>query len=176
MSNMVNIQVTEDGARNSCFKVDVTLDSGDMTNYVIWDPLAMYIDYLSPTNSCAIDEIQYAVQNGISVGLYWDAPNPVPIVHLEGRGKFPLDWAGGIPNNASISSPQSGIGGVSGGGEGGSLASGLPGANMNLSPALFASGGMVGSVSGKILLSTFGWTPGQVLSASMFMQVHKTVI
>src|SRR5208282_2910888 len=83
MSNLVSIQVTEDGARNSCFKVDVTLDSGDMTNYVIWDPLAMYIDYLSPTNSCAIDEIQYAVQNGISVGLYWDAPNPVPIVHLE---------------------------------------------------------------------------------------------
>jgi hypothetical protein len=100
MANVVAIQVTEDGPRNSCFKVDISLDTSNLSATTIWDPAAQYIDPLAVTNSCAIDEIQYAVQDGLSVDLLWDATTPKSIVHLEGRGKFPMDWAGGIPNNA----------------------------------------------------------------------------
>ncbi len=167
MSNQIQIQLTADGPKNSCFKVDLSLDSGDLDYEVIWDPLALYRDVWAPTNSCAIDEIQYAVSNPLSIGLFWDAQTPVPIVHLEGRGKFPLDWAGGIPNNAGVGF---GIGGVSGF-PSNQQSNILVGSSPSNPGAPILSG-----VTGRILLSTSGWLPGSILNASIFMQVHKTVI
>lgn len=136
MANIVDIQDTEDGPRNSWFKVDVTLDTSDVTNFAIWDPKLHYVEPppMTPTNSCTIQEIQYAIQNGLSVQLLWDAPVPRSIVHLEGRGKFPVDTGSGWPNDAG------------------------PG------------------TSGKMLLSTQGWTTGSTLAATLYIWVIKTVI
>lgn len=107
MANVVSVQLTEDGPKNVVLKVDMSLDTSNLTGQLIYDPSAHYQDPWSPINSVAIDEIQYAVASApggntvpFSVQLLWDATTAVSIVHLEGRGKFPMDWAGGIPNNA----------------------------------------------------------------------------
>src|SRR5271157_5799139 len=154
MANQFKVFVSEDGPKNTCFKVDVSLDSGDLDYEVIWDPYSLARDAICPTNACSIDEIQFAVQDGLVVGLFWDAPTPSVIVHLDGRGKFPVDWAGGLPNDTGqvgAINPNSGLAGVPQGG------------NISNPPA-----GNLLTNSGRMLLSTFGWIPGQVMNASLF--------
>jgi hypothetical protein len=100
MANVVDIQTIMDGPRNAVIKVDMTLDTSNLSGQVLYDPSAGYIDPISATTTVRIDEIQYAVQDGLVVQLLWDASVPKTIVHLDGRGKFPLDTLSGIPNNA----------------------------------------------------------------------------
>ena len=133
MANLIEVQDIIDGPRNGVFKVDMLLDSSDITGFVIWDPAQHYIDPppMTATNSCAIYEIQYAVQDGLALDMQWDALVPKSITHLEGRGKFPLDALSGLPNNAL-------------------------------------------GATGKVLLSSQGWTTGSKLAATLVVHVIKT--
>jgi hypothetical protein len=100
MSNTAAVQVTVDSARNVVAKVLIECTSADLGSTTLLDPATLAAT-VPVTNQLRLDEVQFAVEDGWFVTLYWDATSPVKIVDLIGRGKFPvgLDY-GGLQNNA----------------------------------------------------------------------------
>ena len=89
--NNINIQKLEDGARNHIVKIAAVLDQGDISPaaaLTVFDPALNYIDQAAPTDSAAIDEVEFTIQDGIDVFLWWDAPVPVLVMPLTGRSKM----------------------------------------------------------------------------------------
>jgi hypothetical protein len=100
MSNVVAIQTTVDGPRNVITKVDIDCDTSDVSSTLVLDPSALYATN-PPTNQLRIDEIQYSVQDGWFVSLFWDATTQKRIIDLVGRGTFLIGSPfGGLQNNA----------------------------------------------------------------------------
>jgi hypothetical protein len=102
MANAVKVNVSDDGPRNVVAKVTVVADTSDVSATTILDP-ATLLATNPPTSQLAIQEIQYSVQDGWIVVLYWDATTAKRIVNLTGRGIFPVGPNyGGIQNNAGV--------------------------------------------------------------------------
>lgn len=100
MANTAEIETLIDGPRNVVAKVDIECTSADLSTTTLLDPAALNATF-PPTNQLRIDEIQYSVQDGWFVTLFWDASSPVIIVTLSGRGMFPVGPNfGAIQNNA----------------------------------------------------------------------------
>jgi hypothetical protein len=101
MANYFDSQILEDGEHNVIAKVILLADTGNYTNQVVLDPSLLYPTF-PPSDRLAIAEIQYSVQDGWVVELFWDAPTPKRIVDLTGRGMFPVGPNyGGLQNDAS---------------------------------------------------------------------------
>lgn len=128
MANIVGIQVLEDGPRNAVVKVDILLDSSNLSSTTVIDPNIT----LSPSApEVRIDKIRYDVEDALVVSLFWDASTPVRTWQMAGRGVVKAREFGGLINNAGSGR------------------------------------------TGKITMTTLGWTLGAVLSASFILELVK---
>ena len=100
MANSVGIQTTVDGPRNVIVKCTIYADTSDVSSTTLLDPATLSAT-TPPSNQLRIDEVQYSVQDGWYVNLFWDASSPVHITDLAGRGTFLIGTPfGGWQNNA----------------------------------------------------------------------------
>lgn len=101
MANSVGVQTTVDGERNVIAKVVIYADTSDVSSTLLLDPAALYATN-PPTNQLRIDEVQYSVQDGWYVSLFWDATTQTHITDLVGRGTFLIGSPfGAWQNNAT---------------------------------------------------------------------------
>ena len=96
MSNLITKEIIDDGARNAIVKVVVVLDSSDLSATDILDPA----DFVPVPSTFKIDRLQYAVESGITVQLWWDATSDVYIATLDGTSMIDARRFGGFPNNS----------------------------------------------------------------------------
>ena len=100
MANSVSVQTTVDGPRNVVVKCTIYADTSDVSTTDLLDPASLSATN-PPTNQLRIDEVQYSVQDGWYVNLWWDATTDVHVVDLAGRGTFLVGSPfGGWQNNA----------------------------------------------------------------------------
>lgn len=102
MANSTTIQILEDGARNVVVKFEGVLDTSDLASTTVVDPatLSQIDSFGNPPSQLRIDVIQYTVEDGLSVNLFWDATSPVRIEEFVGRGVQKSFVFGGLTNNA----------------------------------------------------------------------------
>lgn len=102
MANSVTTQVIEDGPRNYVLKVNMLLDTSDVsiTDLITPSGLSSLGDLQPACSRVSIQRIVYDVEDSLTVNLYWDATADVPIVRLVGRGEFDQTRFSGMPNNA----------------------------------------------------------------------------
>lgn len=100
MANALNKQVLEDGPSNAIVKIDLENDTSDTAETVVVDPATLNATF-PPSNQLRVDEIQYSIQDGWYVTLFWKATTSKVMVTLSGRGMFPVGPNyGGLQNNA----------------------------------------------------------------------------
>ena len=97
MANSLTKQVILDGPRNQHEKYEQYLDTADVAQTTLTDPTLW--NFNSVNGYPKIDEIQYSIEDGITLDLWWDATTPVRIASLTGRGRFKPPTASGWPNN-----------------------------------------------------------------------------
>ena len=103
MANSTTIQTLVDGPRNTILKLDGLLDTSDQGSTIIVDP-ATLSDYNIngvKATKLRINKINFDVEDGLDVELFWDASSPVRIGNYVGRGKVDAWRYGGIVNNAT---------------------------------------------------------------------------
>ena len=103
MANSTTIQTLVDGPRNTILKFDGLLDTSDQGSTIIVDP-ATLSDYNIngvKATKLRINKINFDVEDGLDVELFWDASSPVRIGNFVGRGKVDAWRYGGIVNNAT---------------------------------------------------------------------------
>jgi hypothetical protein len=103
MANSTTIQTLVDGPRNTILKLDGLLDTSDQGSTIIVDP-ATLSDYNIngvKATKLRINKINFDVEDGLDVELFWDASSPVRIGNFVGRGKVDAWRYGGIVNNAA---------------------------------------------------------------------------
>ena len=103
MANSTTIQTLVDGPRNTILKLDGLLDTSDQGSTIIADP-ATLSDYNIngvKATKLRINKINFDVEDGLDVELFWDASSPVRIGNFVGRGKVDAWRYGGIVNNAT---------------------------------------------------------------------------
>ena len=97
MANSVSNQILIDGPKNFVMKVTGYLDTSNLTQAVLVDPSTL--NY--PPGRLSLEEIVFAVQDGLEVNLLWDATVPVQLETLIGRGKKDKMYRyAGVWNNA----------------------------------------------------------------------------
>ncbi len=103
MANILNLQTLLDGPRNVVIKVDGILDTSDVVATVIADPAVMAgIDSsgLQKAAKLRLKELDFTIEDGLTVNLFWDATAPVLLQSYNGRQDFCYDDFGGLNNNA----------------------------------------------------------------------------
>lgn len=103
MANSVLTQVVLDGPRNVVVKVTGILDTSDQAAITVADPATMAgIDFSGTLKALKLrlKEIEYSIEDGLTVNLYWDATAPVLLATLNGHAENCYDDFGGLPNNA----------------------------------------------------------------------------
>lgn len=96
MANALATQILVDGARNAVVKAVGTLDTSDLS---VTDLVAPASFTPVPT-TFKVDRIQYAVEPGITVRLWWDASTDVYIAALTGSNVIDAKPFGGLINNS----------------------------------------------------------------------------
>lgn len=103
MANSITTQLLLDGPRNAIIKFEGVLDTADFTNFTVADPAILTgIDntgFLKARNF-RIDDIQFVVEDLLSINLFWDATTPVRIEEFVGRGHAKYHPFGGLVTNA----------------------------------------------------------------------------
>ena len=97
MANVCTTQILVDGARNAVVKTVGILDTSDLATTDIVDPA----NFTPTPTGFRIDRIQYAVESGITVRLFWDGSPDVYIVTLDGTSGMGFKQFGGLINNAT---------------------------------------------------------------------------
>lgn len=97
MANAVSSQVLIDGPRNYVLKWDVVLDTSDLAITDIIDP-ATFLGGAAST--VAIERLEWIVEDGLAVYLWWDATADVIIGRFTGRGEIKPARYGALNNNA----------------------------------------------------------------------------
>src|SRR5208282_5732460 len=102
MANTVVTQILADGGKYTDLKVDMNIDTSNLAYQVFLNPAVQYIDPVgNPTTQYRIDQIDFAIQDGVAIDLFWDATVPVSIVRLVGRGRWPaVDYHQPLQNNS----------------------------------------------------------------------------
>ncbi len=103
MANNLTTQIVADGPKNFIVKVVGILDTSDVAPTAIITPSTMSSmtgrnqDF--PTQ-VRIDDIDFAIQEGLSVRFEWDATAPVYALDLVKTGNKNFVGDGGLQNNA----------------------------------------------------------------------------
>ena len=106
MANVTAIQILQDGPRNAVVKMTGILDTSDLTRTDLVDPATL--TSMNPAyganalaSSVTISHIDFMVEDGLEVRLYWDATADVLATTLMGQGDMEFeDRFGGLVNNA----------------------------------------------------------------------------
>jgi hypothetical protein len=110
MANSVEVQILQDGPRNTVAKFIGTLDTAStnvLEAYNVKLAPATYQTTYSlgpyfPPATWRIDFIEFALSDGIEATLYWNATAPQPIIPFAGRGnKHFKNFGGDSGYNAS---------------------------------------------------------------------------
>ena len=103
MANSVTTQVLMDNQRNYVLKVNMLLDTSDVsiTDLITPSALSALGDINGACSRVSLYRVVYDVEDTLTVNLYWNANTDVPIVRMVGRGEFKMRKVGGMPNNAS---------------------------------------------------------------------------
>jgi hypothetical protein len=90
MANSTSIKLLQDGPRNVTVKFEGVLDTSDLTSTVVLDPSTLSdMDIWGvKSTKLSIKHIQYSIEDGLSVNLFWDATTPIRIEELVGRGEL----------------------------------------------------------------------------------------
>lgn len=111
MANAVQVKILQDGPRNTIAVLTGELDTATgevLEAYNVKLAPATYRatyslgPYVTP-KTWRIDFIEYAISDGMSVNLYWDATTPQIIVPLAGRGNKHFKNFGGYSGYAASS-------------------------------------------------------------------------
>lgn len=105
MANVTSIQILEDGDRNVVAKLTGKLDTSNVSLTTLLDPATLAdvnASTLSPqkATTLAIESVTFDIQDGLVVGLYWDATTDVPIWYFSGRDKMNMEFTTFLQNNA----------------------------------------------------------------------------
>lgn len=105
MANVTSIQILEDGDRNVVAKLTGKLDTSNVSLTTLLDPATLASVNASTLNpqkatSLAIETVTFDIQDGLIVGLYWDADVDVPIWYFTGRDKMNMEFTAFLQNNA----------------------------------------------------------------------------
>jgi len=132
MANSPTVQTLVDGPRNVVLKLDGLLDTSDLAYTVIVDPATLSDYNINGVKATLlrINKINFDVEDGLDVEMWWDAGTPVRFADFVGRGKVDAWRYGGIVNNAT-------------------------------------------NPTGKIAISTQGWTSGAILSYTIVLELVK---
>lgn len=103
MANSVTSQIVLDGPRNVAVKFEGILDTSNLASTLVVDPaLLSGIDNTGTLKATklVLEEVQFAVEDGLEVSLFWDATTPVRIGTFTGQNSQKYRKFGGLPNNA----------------------------------------------------------------------------
>ena len=105
MANVTSVQTLVDSERNLVIKLVGILDTGNVSLTTLIDPALVAAVNASGLNSqqptkVAIKKINYDVEDGLAVNLYWNATADVPIWRFTGRGCVNAEHFGFLQNNA----------------------------------------------------------------------------
>ena len=103
MANSTSTQILLDGPRNVVVKFEGVLDTSDLASVTVLDPATLCgIDNTGTLKALKlrIMDVQFNVEDKLSVNLFWDASSPVRIEEFTGRGHAKYEFMGGLNNNA----------------------------------------------------------------------------
>jgi hypothetical protein len=105
MANVTSIQILEDGDRNVVAKLVGKLDTSNAALATLLDPATLASVNASSMNpqkatSLAIESVTFDIEDGLVLGLYWDADVDVPIWYFSGRDKMNMEFTTFLQNNA----------------------------------------------------------------------------
>jgi hypothetical protein len=112
VANATSVQLLQEGARNYVVKFDFDLDTSDLVATPVVDvQLFSQIfndQWRQPSNSVRIDRIDYVIQDGVYVSLYWMGATDKRILDLAGRGMINVQPYGGYTNNSPAANEPNG--------------------------------------------------------------------
>ena len=100
--SVLKIHLANDGPRNTCIEVNLSVNHDPIDPTVILDPHIMYKDPITPHSKYRIDYVNYVLHKELSVDLWWETNDGEHelIRHLEGRGTLDIQSRGGMSNTA----------------------------------------------------------------------------
>ena len=96
MANAVTTQTLQDGESRVVVHLTGTLDTSNEASVVKVDVSAL----VPAATKVKVDKIHYAISDGLTVQLLWDATTDVRFAALSGSGCLDATGFGGLPNNA----------------------------------------------------------------------------
>lgn len=92
MANSVNTQVLENGVRNYVIRAYGILDTADIGSTTLIDTTAAAfqtgnLNYSGNPYTVKVAEVEFAIEDGLSVNFFWDATTPKLIGSYVGRGE-----------------------------------------------------------------------------------------
>lgn len=96
MANTFTKVIMVDGARNAVLNCNGYADTSDFSS----TDVAVPANYTPTPTTFRVDRIQYQVEAGITVRLWWDATTPVLFATLSGSGGNDFRRVGGLQNTA----------------------------------------------------------------------------
>lgn len=103
MAKGINVQILNDGYRDTTVKISGYVNAEDYTNQSIIDAATLtQIDAQgSKAKSLRVTRINYDIEDALQVDLIWGGATPATIWHATGRGEMEGRDFGGIVNNAT---------------------------------------------------------------------------
>ena len=135
MANTLTTQIIADGPRNAVVQIEGNQNTSDLAYVAVINPASGFVGMDNTGTVLPADfrimRLQYSVEDGFTVDVWWDAATPALLTSLNGRGEIKWDRFGGMVN-------------YSGAGR-----------------------------TGKIALSTQGWTASATLSFTLVFEMIK---
>jgi len=102
-TQILPLQILNDGYRNATLKITGWVNAGDITSYPVLDPSTLsQIDAQGTIpKTVRIKRINFDIQDGIQVTLNWDGATPALLWECAGRGEIKAASFGGITDNAT---------------------------------------------------------------------------
>ena len=102
MAKAINVQILNDGYRNTTVKISGYVNGEDYSNQSIINAATLgQVDAQgSKAKSLRVTRINYDIEDGLQTDLIWGGGTPATIWHTTGRGEMEGRDFGGIVNNA----------------------------------------------------------------------------
>jgi hypothetical protein len=105
MTVTATIQLLEDGRENTILRFVGTIDATPQGNTVLIDPATL--TDMGPfaglkAGNLRVKKVIFAMDDAVSMNLFWDATTPVEFESLEGRDTHDYRDAGGLQNNSGV--------------------------------------------------------------------------
>jgi hypothetical protein len=103
MAKSINVQILNDGYRNTTVKISGFVNAEDYSNQTIVSAASLgQVDAQgSKAKSLRVTRINYDIEDALQTDLIWGGGTPATIWHTTGRGEMEGRDFGGIVNNAT---------------------------------------------------------------------------